>query len=277
MVEKSTPRAPEQVSGKSELDYQLFIIIFTIFSLIIAAALFFLPLAPATETALLFINLMISVVFMVDFFYLLFHATNKVTYLKTQGWLDFLGSLPFSPLFRLFRVVRLVGGWRALSRHGAHPLWKEIVRRRAENALRYTAFVAILVITLGSLMVLQFESQSPQANILNGQDAIWWAIVTVATVGYGDYYPVTLQGRFVGVILMVVGVSIFGVLSSYLATTFLKPTQGESEEQALQGKENLSVVVRAETDLIRGEIDALHTELDEIRRLLSESGRVDPP
>jgi hypothetical protein len=147
MAEKSTPLAPEQASGKGELDYQLFIITFTIFSLIIAAALFFLPLAPAAEQALLFLNLLISVVFMVDFFYLLLHARNKWIYMKTQGWLDFLGSLPFSPLFRLFRVVRLVGGWRELSRRGAHPVWNEIVRRRAENALRYTVFVAILVIT----------------------------------------------------------------------------------------------------------------------------------
>jgi voltage-gated potassium channel len=83
--------------------------------------------------------------------------------------------------------------------------------------------MAIVVVEISSLLIIKTETQSTDANIHTASDAIWWSLVTVATVGYGDKYPVTNPGRIVGVGLMLVGVSLFGVFTSFLAQWFFSP------------------------------------------------------
>lgn len=263
--------------NKRELDYEIFIFVVTFLSLMVAVALIFFSLAPATEKALAQINGLITIVFLLDFLHLLRRAENKIVYMKYQGWLDLLGSLPVYPVFRFFRLYRLVVVWRELRKRGARPIWDEIVQRRAQNALRYTGLTVLFVITLGSLLVLQFESKNPEANILTGQEAIWWAIVTVATVGYGDYYPITFNGRLVGIVLIIVGVGMFGVLSSYLAKNFLSPTAKEREDQSQQERKRVAEAIRsglqAELAPLANEIDALRAEISELRKELNSGDR----
>ena len=74
-----------------------------------------------------------------------------------------------------------------------------------------------------AVAVLPFEAKAPNANITTGGDALWWGIVTVTTVGYGDEYPVTTGGRPVGVILLLTGVALFATFTGYLANAFLAP------------------------------------------------------
>ena len=90
----------------------------------------------------------------------------------------------------------------------------------------------IVVIEFSGIFILDTERHDPNANIKTASDALWWAYVTVTTVGYGDKYPVTTAGRFVGVLLMTIGVGLFGVLTGYLANAFLKPTAESQSEQA---------------------------------------------
>ena len=84
-----------------------------------------------------------------------------------------------------------------------------------------------------SLAVLQFESRSPDANITTGGDALWWSAVTITTVGYGDYYPVTTLGRLTGVLVMLAGVGIIGALASILASLLVSPAPAKKPEEAL--------------------------------------------
>ncbi|MBP1692308.1 MAG: ion transporter [Chloroflexi bacterium] len=269
------PDTKLQLIGKSagrttrELDYELFIFVFTVYSLLVASAILFLPLTPGADQILRQINLLITFVFLADFIYRLHRAENKIVYMKSLGWLDLLGSLPVYPLFRFFRGYRLFVVWRELRKYGSRPLWVVIKRRRAENALRYAGLALFFVVTIGSILVLQFESLNPEGNIRTAQEAVWWSMVTIATVGYGDYYPVTLDGRLVGIILMIVGVGMFGVLSSYLATNFLSPTKEEKEQQEQQAKQNLVDTVRDEINPLKDEIATLRTELTQIHQMLS--------
>jgi voltage-gated potassium channel len=78
--------------------------------------------------------------------------------------------------------------------------------------------------------------------------------VTVTTVGYGDKYPVTNSGRIVGILLMTIGVGLFGVLTGYLANAFLKPKSAEQTEQ----------------EAVNTNPDNLQAGLQEIKRLLLE-------
>jgi voltage-gated potassium channel len=84
-------------------------------------------------------------------------------------------------------------------------------------------FIAVLVLEFGSLTILHVEKSAPEANITSASDALWYVIVTMSTVGYGDVFPVSKAGREIGTFIIVVGVGIFGTLSGYLANLFLAP------------------------------------------------------
>jgi len=79
--------------------------------------------------------------------------------------------------------------------------------------------------------MVSVEAPAPNANIKTGGESFWWAFVTMTTVGYGDYYPVTEAGRFIGMVTMAVGVAILGVLSSFLASWFLSPSRSQPVDE----------------------------------------------
>jgi voltage-gated potassium channel len=76
-------------------------------------------------------------------------------------------------------------------------------------------------VLVGAALELGFEQHAGGANIHNYGDALWWAIVTVTSVGYGDRYPVTAAGRGVAVVLMLTGIGLVGVLSATIASYFV--------------------------------------------------------
>jgi voltage-gated potassium channel len=78
--------------------------------------------------------------------------------------------------------------------------------------------------------MLWAEGSAPDASITTGQDAIWYLIVTMSTVGYGDLYPVTDLGRLIGSVIIVVGVGVFGTLTGFLANAFMAPASDDEEE-----------------------------------------------
>ncbi len=91
---------------------------------------------------------------------------------------------------------------------------------------------AAVVLVVASIVVLAFESGSADANISTGGDALWWSIVTLTTVGYGDAFPVTAGGRITAIFVMFMGVGIIGALASILASFLVAPTEAEPEPAA---------------------------------------------
>ena len=89
--------------------------------------------------------------------------------------------------------------------------------------------MGILVLEFGSLEILHVEQNAPGANITTASDALWYVIVTISTVGYGDKYPITNEGRVVGSLIIIVGVGIFGTFTGYLANLFLAPRKSDVE------------------------------------------------
>jgi len=211
-------------------NYELFILalsVLSIFNLIVEI----LPTDPYVQSLVVIFDWALTPIFLGDFCYRLFSAPSKGGYLiKGGGWLDFIGSLPFPGLrlARLFRMWRVYGGLRRI---GMRNMWQAYRKSRAESALLTVIFLAIVVLEFASIFVLVTERNDPNANIKTASDALWWAYVTVTTVGYGDEYPVTNSGRIVGVLLMTIGVGLFGVITGYLANAFLKPKSAEQNEQ----------------------------------------------
>jgi voltage-gated potassium channel Kch len=234
-------------------NYEIFILalsILSIFNLILEI----LPIEQDVKTLVEIFDVALTPIFLGDFCYRLFSAPSKVGYLiKGGGWLDFIGSLPF-PALRLARLFRMWRVYRGLRRIGMRNMWQTYRKSRAESALLTVIFLAIVVLEFASIFILVTERNDANANIKTASDALWWAYVTVTTVGYGDEYPVTNSGRIVGVLLMTIGVGLFGVITGYLANAFLKPKSAELNEQ----------------EAISTTPDNLQAGLQEIKRIILE-------
>jgi voltage-gated potassium channel len=84
------------------------------------------------------------------------------------------------------------------------------------------------VVLNGALIVFLYERHAPHSNIHTVGDAIWWSLVTVTTVGYGDFYPVTPQGRIIAVAIMGTGILILAVVTAQVASSFVAQGQRPS-------------------------------------------------
>ena len=214
-----------------------------------------------------------TLIFLLDFTSRLLRSEPKrVYFIEQRGWLDLLGSLP--SFFRLFRIFRLVRVTRLLGEYGARNIVRSFIKNRADNALIVVLFLVLLVLEFGSMFVTFFEQQDPAANIKTGGDAVWWAFVSITTVGYGDQYPVTTGGRTMAVFVLATGVGLFGVLSGYLANFFLAPASQDEPETAPAPERRLpmrpgpaSAGERAE--LLRL-VEGLEADLNALRARLAE-------
>jgi voltage-gated potassium channel len=158
-----------------------------------------------------------------DAFYRLARAPSRSRFLwHDQGWLVFVGSLPH-PLLRTARLLYVFVKYRRLKQSDYAAMGRVVVERRAQSTLLFVVLAAIVAMEAGSLLILGTESDAPQANIQTASDALWWSLVTMGTIGYGDRYPVTNAGRLVGTLVIVVGVALFSALTSFLAQWFLAP------------------------------------------------------
>jgi len=151
-----------------------------------------------------------------------------------RGWLDLLGSLPFPGLriARLFRTVRVA---RSVRHYRVDGIWAIAIANRASSALYAAVFLTIVVLQFGSMLMLGVEDGNADANIKSASDALWWSYVTVTTVGYGDRFPVTTSGRLVGIAMLTIGIGLFGVLTGFLANTFLAPKSAAPDSAAPPG------------------------------------------
>lgn len=213
----------DETAAASELKgtgYELFIAALSVLSIVNIVLLYALR-DDDLRTVLLVMNVVLSVIFLVDFFYRLLTTPSKSRYFFREfGWADLLASLPFEQakvlrVFRLFRVARL------MRTYGAKNIARSLVKDRAGSALFMLLLMGLLVIEFGSLTMLRFEKAT--GNIENASDAIWYTIVTISTVGYGDRFPVTTSGRVLGSVILILGVGIFGAFTGYLANLFLSP------------------------------------------------------
>ena len=151
------------------------------------------------------------------------------------------------------------------------------MRQLAQSTLLFTLVIALFLIFTISWIVLRAEQGAPNANIKTYHDAVWWAFVTITTVGYGDYYPVTGIGQSMAIILMFFGLGIIGVLSSFLASTFIslqsrrkKKIEGGNETDEDEDEDN----DEDETSNLEAELAAMKEELAAIKKLLEQHYQV---
>lgn len=214
--------------------YQLFMLALCVLALAAIALQNLFTLDRETELLLEYADTAICLAFLVDFLVTLWRAPDRWRYLYTWGWLDLISSIPTLDVARWGRVARLARLARILRAvRATRLLTKVILRQRTESTTLAAAMLAFLLVIGGSTAILHFE-RAEQSNIKTAEDAVWWSLTTITTVGYGDRFPVTSGGRLVAVLLMVAGVGLFGTMSAALAAWFVSGgTAAAESEQAV--------------------------------------------
>ncbi len=200
--------------------YELLVLGLSILAVTLLVLQYVAPIGEETVRLVTWADNALCAVFFADFVRSLVQAEDKWRYLRRTGWLDLLSSVPavealrlarFTRILRIVRVVRVLMLSRALG--------KRLRERPRHNALLTAAFACTVLVVAGSVSVLEFERG--HGNIETAGNALWWAIATITTVGYGDHAPVTAGGRIVGAFLMLGGVGTFGLMAGLLASALV--------------------------------------------------------
>ena len=209
----------------------------------------FLHIPPGALSVLRTVDTLSCVIFLADVFVRWRREKYAASYWR-WAWLDVLASIPFEPAFRslqavrIYRFIRLIRILKKLSTltHGTS----------LNEKLLALPGVALVMVLFSTMLIVEVERSAPNATIRTGGDALWWALTTVTTVGYGDTFPVTGEGRLIASVLMLVGIALFGSMSAIVTSKLILPKETRDHGE------------------LRKEVRELHAEIRELRKDLSD-------
>jgi voltage-gated potassium channel len=211
----------------------VFQLVIFLLSILVLGALIIDTVAPVPQEVskiLQVLDIVVCGLFLIDFVIRFSRAESKRKFMK-WGWIDLVASIPnidllrVGRLARILRIIRLFRGVRA-----GQKVISLVLQNRPKSAVASVILSTLLLVSFSSIAILVAEGV-PEANIKTAEDSIWWSITTMTTVGYGDRYPITTEGRMIAIVLMFSGVGLFGTISGLIASVFLgNVASGDSEE-----------------------------------------------
>jgi len=232
----------------------LFQIVVLILSIIVLGALgadtvFKLPKEVADILQIL--DTLVCVLLLADFGMRFHKAESKSAFLK-WGWIDLLASIPNVPFLRVGRLIRILRVIRLLRAiRATQKISSVLLKNKFQSGVTSVVLTSFLLVMFCSIAILICEQQDPSANIRTAGDAFWWSVSTITTVGYGDVYPVTPEGRILAMVLMVSGIGLFGILSGLAASFFV----GQNRVHIVQ-----------EENKILARLEKLEEKIDQLKR-----------
>lgn len=233
-----------RLEGRQIQPYQLFMLALCFWAILSLSIGTVWRLDAETQTILDYADNTVCGLFFIDFLLSWYRAPRKWVYLGSWGWIDLLSSIPTIDALRWGRAARVMRILRVLRGvKSARAIAHFLVERRAQSAFLAALLLSLLLLVFASIAMLQFEA-SAEGNIRTAEDAMWWAVSTMTTVGYGDTYPTTPEGRLVAVFLMAAGVGIFGTFSGLVASWFLSPAAAETDSDVEELKAMVADIQR---------------------------------
>ncbi|HAS64003.1 MAG TPA: capsular biosynthesis protein [Vibrio sp.] len=231
-------------------------LILSVMALFVISALLFFPIREETRQILIGLDFVICTIFILQLSIDLIRSANKRLFMK-KHWIDFIASVPmieplrFARIFHILRVILVIRSSRSLV--------KQILNNRKETTIASILLLLVILLTLGSSVMLFVEGHSPDANIKTGADALWWALVTISTVGYGDHFPVTTAGKIVASTIILCGVGLFGMISGLITSVITSP----SKQQTLKAeqKEKQMMVLLEQQQAILQRLEKLERKM----------------
>lgn len=187
-------------------------------------------LEPQTRVVLHAIEIFSVFIFTIEYLLRIYIADNKLKFIFSFfGLIDFLAILPFylavgidlrslraMRFLRLFRILKLVRYNKAMNQ------FSRAIKSAKEQILLFI-FITLILIYFAAVGIYYFENEAQPENFTSIFDSLWWAIITLTTVGYGDVYPITVGGKVFTFIILMIGLGIVaiptGIISSALTTS----------------------------------------------------------
>ncbi len=208
------------------LYFDIFVILCIIASVSLLVVESSVHVPKATQKYIDIIELALNIFFIIEYLTRITIAPNKLIFFK-GNLIDFIALLPVLRFFRLVRIIRLVRvikiarlrRWGTAISKKTESLGSELQEKSIESEI-IVFFLAVIVL-MGSVGILIFEKgHNDQFNTF--LDGFWWAIVTLTTVGYGDKFPITLEGRILAIVLMLFGLSLFALITGFISSFILQ-------------------------------------------------------
>jgi voltage-gated potassium channel len=229
----------------------------TLLDVILLTGIIFVQVNSETYQLIVLFDLIVVCILASQFVHRLYQADDRVKYLK-NNWFDIIGMVPeillagYSGIFRYFRLIKIL----SLLRRNIVGLFDYIERADLE----YGVITLIFVIISGAILFYFFEyGVNPSVNSLD--DALWYILITITTVGYGDIYPHTVGGRFATLIIIIGGLAFVSYAAFKITGLFFEQT------------EDKETVMEKRLESLDKKIDRLQEEMNELKKLLEAKNK----
>ncbi len=231
--------------------FESMIIFLILADVILLTLITFVPVNPQVYGMIVFFDLTVVLILIPEFIYRMYRAPDRKEFLK-HNWTDIIGMIPeilvghYSTYLRYFRLIRIAALFKKEIRHILDYLHKTHIDQ---------GIFAILIILFSGTIIFYIveHGQNPQMTGLD--DALWYMVVTITTVGYGDISAQTNAGRMVGVVIMFAGIGFISFLTATITSMFIKDTEIEEMDKI---------------DVLHDKIDSLQAEIVELKELIKK-------
>ena len=200
----------------------------------------------STDATLESVSWLIWAAFVLEYLVLFWLAPNRRQMVATHKLDLFLIVVPFLRPLRVLRAMRAFAGFAA-----GLAMARRVMERRG---MQWVIVAVLLILTAGASLTMIVERQDPEGTITTFGTAVWWAIVTSTTVGYGDVAPITPAGRAIAVVLMTVGVALLSLITAHVASLFVEQDENDELKAEL-------AIMHEKLDLLLENFGSAHTYL----------------